>query len=433
MNTSYLIIIPAILFNLSCSKQQAAESKVYLPVTMRKCNNDSLNIYHFIIPEKAGEKIPLIIFLDSGGDGLLAVKKVEPAIAGIPCMVVGSDIVRNNDPGFVHTIEVLIEDVTQNFNISREQIYIGGFSGGARMAFEYARLHKLSGVLMCGAGFAVNSVKELPCPVYMIAGTTDFNFSEVYYNPLFKTESNDMAADYFRGGHAWPPAQIIEDGLLFLMQKSIPHGRRLTKRRSDLLIEQSDSLLAADEILLAFKAAEKAFVFNPQNARANKQMENMKSNQDVVGKINQIEKNLAQESRQARAYMNDLMDKDSLWWGKEIDYLTQEIKDSKADNKDHFMRIKGFMGILFYSRLNLLLRSQPGNSRILHILAAYRKAEPSNPDVYYDYALYYFKNNNIPPCKKYLSKAFSLGFSDQVKLKNDFPGLIFEEVRTQQE
>ncbi len=166
---------------------------------------------------------------------------------------------------------MLIREFSQKYSVS--QVYIAGFSGGARMAFEYARVHPVQGVLMCGAGPSVNSLEELPCPVYMIAGTTDFNFSETYYNPLKRSGQPKLVSGYFRGIHEWPPAEMLYDGLLFLTGKSISGGDVLLKQESALLSGKADSLLAKKETFFALKACELALQFDPQNKTAKKQWE----------------------------------------------------------------------------------------------------------------------------------------------------------------
>ena len=57
----------------------------------------------------------------------------------------------------------------------------------------------------------------------------------------------------------------------------------------------------------------------------------------------------------------------------------------------------------------------------MDLLAAYRMAEPKNPDVYYYCALYELKTGKLLQSKKDMGIAISLGFKDAVKLENDFP------------
>jgi hypothetical protein len=137
---------------------------------------------------------------------------------------------------------------------------------------------------------------------------------------------------------------------------------------------------------------------------------------------------LVLESRINQAYAEASMTRDSTWWFNELRQLSIETDKNTAAQKDHFMRIKAFLGILFYSRLNALLHSQPANGQVIHILAAYRHAEPENPDVYYDYALYSLKLGKEQMSIKYLKMALSRGFKDQVKMGNDFPAALINKV-----
>ncbi len=68
-------------------------------------SHDTLNTYHYIRPARYNGSLPLLIILDSGGDGLMAVNKMQPAVSHIPCLVVGSDRIRNNFQGYIQAIE----------------------------------------------------------------------------------------------------------------------------------------------------------------------------------------------------------------------------------------------------------------------------------------------------------------------------------------
>jgi hypothetical protein len=297
------------------------------------------------------------------------------------------------------------------------------------MAFEYARIHGVQGVLMCGAGPSVKSDEELPCPVYMIAGTTDFNFSETYYNPLKRAGQQKLVSFYFRGMHEWPPADMIYDGLLFLTGKYLSGGDVLLKKESILLSGKADSLLDKKETFFALKSSELALQFDPQNTTAKKQWDEYKINPGLQGDLTKIESDLMLESRINQAYAEASLTRDSTWWFNELNQLSIEINNHAGAQKDHFMRIKAFLGILFYSRLNVLIHSQPGNRQIIHMLAVYRKVDPKNPDVYYDYALYFLKMGDEKMSLAYLKIALSLGFKDQAKLKTDFSRAILKKLK----
>jgi hypothetical protein len=428
MNRIALILF-LVFLQITCHQDRNIYAVNYTAVAPGSCKSDTLNTYHFIRPVRYKGSLPLLIILDSGGDGLMALKKIQPAVLQIPCLVVGSDRIRNNFQGYIQAIELLIREFSQKYSVS--QVYIAGFSGGARMAFEYARIHVVQGVLMCGAGPSVNSDEGMPCPVYMIAGTTDFNFSETYYNPLKRKGQSKLMSGYFRGIHEWPPAEMIYDGLLFLTGKSITGSDVLLKKESARLSDRADSMLAQKETFFALKASELALQFDPRNKTAKKQWEEFKNNPGLQSDIKKIESDLMLESRIDQAYAEASMTRDSTWWFNELKQLSIETDKNTAAQKDHFMRIKAFLGILFYSRLNALIHSAPGNGQIIHILAAYRHAEPENPDVYYDYALYSLKQGKEQMSLKYLKIALSHGFKDQVKMGNDFPASLLSKVHSE--
>ena len=428
MNRIALILL-LIFFHTTCRQDRNIYPVNYTAVASGSCKSDTLNTYHYIRPVRYNGSLPLLIILDSGGDGLMAVKKIQPAVSQIPCLVVGSDRIRNNFQGYIQAIDLLIREFSQKYSVS--QVYIAGFSGGARMAFDYARVHAIQGVLMCGAGPSVNSYEGMPCPVYMIAGTTDFNFSETFYNPLKRSGQPQLMSGYFRGIHEWPPAEMLYDGLLFLTGKAISGGDVLLKKESARLSDRADSMLIKNETFFALKACELALQFDPQNKAAKKQWEEFKNNPRFQGDIIKIESDLILESRINQAYAEASMTRDSSWWFNELKQLSSEIANNKAAQKDHFLRIKAFLGILFYSRLNVLIHSQPGNGQIIQILAAYRQAEPENPDVYYDFALYYLKKGHEKMSLNFLKTALSLGFKDQAKMGNDFPASLLTKVKNE--
>ncbi len=298
-----------------------------------------MNTYHYIRPAQYNGSLPLLILLDSGGDGLMAVNKVQPAVSKIPCLVVGSDRIRNNFQGYIQAIELLIREFSQKYSVS--QVYIAGFSGGARMAFEYARIHSVQGVLMFGAGPSGNSLEGISCPVYMIAGTTDFNFSETYYNPLKRSGQPKLISGYFRGVHEWPPVEMIYDGLLFIAGKSISGGDVLLKEESVRLSKKADSLLTKNEILFALKAGELALQFDPQNKTAKRQWEEFKNNPGLQGDIMKIESDLMLESRINQAYAEASMTRDSTWWFNELKQLSLEIANATGSTEGSFYADKG--------------------------------------------------------------------------------------------
>lgn len=418
---AFNLLLLLLLLTVNCTSENDRENIVYNPATPGKCDADTSNVYHYVLPEKHSGILPLWIILDSGGDGLLAVNKTKPAIAEIPCVLIGSDLIRNNYAAYKQAIRQLVDDACRKFPVSKDLVFVAGFSGGARMAFEFAREYPVKGVLMCGAGPSTDLLQNLPFPLYMISGTTDFNFTEMYYNPLRKAGNQKYCTDFFRGKHEWPPAEKMREGFLFLMAHTNEYAKWLAKLESGILEEKADSLLATGETFFALKALEKAFALDASNGQFKKKINRMEHDQKISRQLTRLEKDLELEYRINQAYARALLEHDSIWWHKEINQLTLEISRNTGEQQDHYFRIKAFLGIMIYSQLNHLIRSQPEDARIVQLLATYRKLESENPDVYYDYALYEWKHGKKESARKYLSQAISKGFTDQEKLQADFP------------
>jgi len=193
------------------------------------------------------------------------------------------------------------------------------------------------------------------------------------------------------------------------------------KAASRLLSNKADSLMDLHEILFGIKAAEKALVFDPSNRMAKKIDRKIKEDTRIKQNISQLESDLNLERKIGQAYAQASFRHDSIWWTKEISQLLKKIDESEGEQKDHFLRIKAFLGILYYSRLNSMLSSDPANGQIENLLPAYRLIEPDNPDVYFDYALYEQLKGNDPKSRYYLNKSLALGFKDKAKLQSAFP------------
>jgi hypothetical protein len=196
------------------------------------------------------------------------------------------------------------------------------------------------------------------------------------------------------------------------------------------LSDKADTMPGEAETFFALKAVELALQFDPENIKAKKQWKGFSTNPVFQEDISKIESDLKLESRINQEYAEASLERDSIWWFNEIRQLSIKMDNSTGAQSDHFTRIKSFLGILFYSRLNTLINAQPGNSQIIHLLAAYRKVEPKNPDVYYDYALYSLKQGNKKLCLEYLNLAVSMGFKDQDKLNTNFPDSIVRKVHS---
>jgi hypothetical protein len=432
-NRVSLFAILSFLLLMACSGKQEGALKIliYQDSLTEKCVADTVNKYHILVPEnwQQWQKLPLVIVLDAHGDGKLAVEKFQPAVKFFPCIVAGSDLIKNNFPGYETAILQLISDIENKYPVDAQQIIIAGFSGGARMAYYFSLNHTLKAILMCGAGPG----KQKPaCPVYAISGMGDFNFAEQYHHPDIQSFNDDaFTSDYFYGIHEWPQPQNLSDGLVFLLRND-SEMENIRRKRSHDLIQLSDSLEKTGDGLMAWKALEKAAKIAVNKSKRDKAVgmaENLMKHKDFQQSINSLEADLKTEAGLGQEYAKRSLTENFDWWKNELTVLSKNLDTYKTGLKaGHYLRIKGFTGILLYSRISKMIYDDPRNPQLVDLLETYAFAEPENTEAWYFKALHAYQSGDQHSCIENLEKSMKLGFIDTNRMRSDFPKNILDQV-----
>jgi hypothetical protein len=430
---SYLFAILFFLLLAACSSQPEAVLKMikYQDPQAEKCSADSVNKYHILLPgnPEQWQKLPLVIVLDAHGDGKLAVEKFQPAVQFFPCIVAGSDLIKNNFQGYETAIVQMMSDIENKYPVDAQQIIIAGFSGGARMAYNFSLNHSVKAVLMCGAGPG----KQKPaCPVYAISGMGDFNFAEQYHYPDIQSfNDNEFTSDYFNGIHEWPQPLQLSDGLVFLLRDNSAM-ENIRRKRSHDLMQLADSLEKTGNNLMAWKALEKAAKLSVNKRERNKAVERAESllkNGIFQQSINSLEADLKKESGLDQEYAQRSLTENFDWWKNELTALNKDLDTYKTGLKaGHYMRIKGFIGILLYSRISKMIYDDPRNPQLVNLLDTYAFAEPENTEAWYFKALHANQSGDQHSCIENLEKSLKLGFTDTIRMRSDFPENIVDQV-----
>ena len=430
--TSLWMLIGLTMASCANSDKLILEKTKYEPIQIEHIAGDTLNKYHILVPSELAkyEKVPMLLILDAHGDGKMAVEKFFHAVQYFPCVVIGSDLIENNFIGYEQAISEIITDTKAKYPIDPNKILISGFSGGARMAYNYSLHHQVNGVLMCGAGPG----KQLPaCPVYAISGMGDFNFSENYVSPSMEAfNDSKFTADYFFGNHEWPQSSQLSDGLIYLLSFRNTKINELRNMRSNQLLETADSLARSGNSWMAWIALLKAAKLSESSKiekEAADHAEELLSDEKFLKTINSLEKDLKTEAALQKAYAQKSMTESFNWWQNELNVLNDNLEKYKSGMQaDHYLRIKGFIGILLYSRVNKMIYQDSSNPQLPVLIQTYIYAEPENSYAYYFQALYDFQKGNNKNCIESLNKSLNLGFSDTEKLKQDFPNNILNEI-----
>lgn len=110
-------------------------SKIYPSVA---CTADTNTTYVlFLPPQYEKEKpCPILILFAPGGNGLVPVTLFSTEAANNGFIIAGSNNSKNGMT-FEQTTTIyqkMLADLTSRFNIEKKAVYLGGFSGGSRVA-----------------------------------------------------------------------------------------------------------------------------------------------------------------------------------------------------------------------------------------------------------------------------------------------------------
>ena len=306
----------------------------------------------------------------------------------LPVVIAGSNKIKNNHAGFEASLENLNNDLCEKYPVAPQKVIVAGFSGGARMALYYGTKRAVHGIIMFGAGPGQRTGGLQNRQVCAVSGTRDFNFVE-QYRPLFidTRRKASYMNDYFRGTHDWPSEPYIREAVIFCLREEPGPYRALSRKLSTEFLKASDSLQSGNDLLLAGKALEKAWYFavgNQQRRMSARKIDAFKTNPDRMACERKIETLLKGEDNIKRLYVENLADPDTAWWSTEYNRLVTRINTcSDPAEKDSYYRLKGFLGIYLYSRINTLLNQHNSGEIMDRLIRIYGEVEPESEDLIY--------------------------------------------------
>lgn len=392
------------------------------------CTKDSLHTYQIYFPghQENCLAMPVVVILDPHGSGSSAMKNFIESAEKFKCILVASNLVRNNMDNYIPSIHLLIEDVKVKY--STEEIYLAGFSGGARMALNYAGTYKMNGVISCGALAHADQIKKINCNVFSIMGLADFNFTEAIPFIIDKSlKPANLNVQPTGEMHNWPSSSDIEFALGNLLLKQDKKKRcinrnEIGKKFSSQEKVKLDSLIAEKSFLNAFLFCENILSIPgfKDTKYFNKKLEELVNSKSLSVEMNNLKKSIQFELKVREAYYNSLTTKEIDWWNNELTELNNQInKGGEKYIVYSYKRIKAFVGILCYS---MARNSLSGNDlkTASKILSIYNIVEPENADLAFFKAALEYKTGNSNSAVQNLKDALKKGFTDQTLMKNFF-------------
>ena len=422
------------------SKIQEFEiGKVYPKII---CVSDTSQSYSLFLPSNydKNKPCPVLILFDSHGNGLLPVNLFSGEASKNGFIVAGSNNSKNGLQ-IEQTTAIyrnLLADLTARFNIEKKAIYLGGFSGGSRVAAAAAITEGgVAGVVGCGAGFPnLNQKPQTAFSYLAVVGNQDFNLTE-----MLQLDENLDKAGYqhhllpFNGIHQWPPKELIPDIFTWLRfdamrQKSIPADRMEINR----FIEQNDKL--ASDFANQNKFPEQQEIYLKMShylsgitdvAPLQSEIKRLENEKTVVAYHQQQQKLMEKEQGLQQYYLPEIEQQDVKWWAKEsakLHALTKNTQD--LEMAAVYKRILGSLSLSCYMYSNGALKNGDlaAASKYIEI---YSLVDPTNAEHRYMAAKVAALNGNSDAVFVELRKAISLGFDDFGRLNADFKSLQNDE------
>ncbi len=200
--------------------------------------SDSSQRYALYLPSyyDPGSNWPVLFLLDPRGRAVIPLQSVVTAAERHGYVVLSSYNSRSDvvDDRNTAAMEAMLSDVQERFSPDVRRLYIAGFSGTARAAWDYAfRLHGyVAGIMGFGGGpslgyplaFQVRQ-KGTPFAFFGGAGTTDFNFDEMWDLDLWLDNFEFVhRMRYYAGPHSWPSEPVFTEGLDWLELQAMKTG-----------------------------------------------------------------------------------------------------------------------------------------------------------------------------------------------------------------
>lgn len=394
----------------SCQQAPKVTYKVFVPKTNSGCSN-----------------LPLLIVLDPHANGKLSVRKFKKAANRFSCIIIASSTIKNGSQDYVNTIKLLIDNAHAKYSEGKI-IYLAGFSGGARMALNYAQYFPVNGVIACGAMSAPEQLNTINCPVMCIVGMSDFNFIEAaqyIFNP--EQAPKVLNLRFTTETHAWPDENTLTEalGILFLHQdnkKVCSPVKKSMQNFEKSLTEKFDSLMKSDQFIDAALLARN--LSKIETLSFDDRLQTVEYSPGFNQALNSLRESIRFELTVRNAYYSALNNEDLEWWKQEIASINKNLEeDTDFYRKYALERIKGFLGIMCYSLCDNSFKNNDLSSTG-KILDIYKMIEPANPDMYYFTALFEYKTGHTERVEELLHQAIQSGFSDMIRMKSDFPKAI---------
>jgi hypothetical protein len=416
-------LIQFCFFFLSCNgtdkKPEANQVPVAAPAAEKAAElqtdllTEGAGFCYFLPSNCTSDSLTCLLFFDPQGKGSVPVEKYRNLTKQFPMALVGSNRSRNG-LAFEETRSIaqeLVNEIQGSFRgrFKHLTIYMAGFSGGAKVAFDAAgnTTPSAKGVVYAGAP----SAGGFPTmPVFGFAGDQDMNLADVVQFDASLPAKPDHFLRIWKGKHAWPSAHEFEKAMAWI---SFREGKGDADKKIQELVKEAGKqkdVLDKESILneSSFLASD---LKRPNPAKA--QLETLRKAQGwQTIKLKQT-REFQTELQMKEQYGPAFFQKDLAWWKDEIAELKQHKRHPSAAMQD---RLLGYFSLASYSLAHRALQEGdlPMAAKILEI---YRLSDPENSEQAYLRSVLAARQAKTEESIQCFSEAVNLGFADKGRLE----------------
>ncbi len=381
------------------------------------CTADASQSYALYLPKdyNAETKKGAIFFFDPHGDGALPLEKYKSLAESLNFIFVGSNNSKNgNDwPTTQNVCDALFSDCQKRLNIDAQQIYVVGFSGGAKVAcYALSQFGFVSGALAQSAMLPIqtNNLQSKKSIVGM-AGTSDMNYTDVV-NGMDALSENIFTKRtlLFHGKHEWCSVNDMETGLqsLMLMSKNIENKNILVSFEKNILQKiktESDLILKVQYLKTA-----NDLLTGKSNVSVFAKQLNEITNSAEYNKQLRIQQTLLTEENSIKNQIGDQISRGDI---ASIEKTYDEIEPKskmRTPQSAMYSRVAGYMSLAAYSLSNRNLYTNPAEAA--RWVSLYKHVDKTNTEAWYFGAIVNMQQNNEANAVADMLKAIGLGFND---------------------
>jgi len=314
----------------------------------------------------------------------------------------------------------LLDEIKNQYHLKETDVALWGFSGGAKAALYNAGLN--NNIRYCIYGGSVMNMQNNSTDLLGFNGTQDMNYTDLISFAAQQQNNLHHFQITFTGKHAWPDTAAAKDAFRWLLlqkmqQKEIPSDKKLIQETYKAYQQAISKLTLKHQYMDAFLSCNKGIHFL-QSLTDVSSFQQQKAQLAALPVFQQEVKNwkasFDKETKLKMQYQTSFLQKDTVYWKKEIEELWDK---SATDKSGIYDRLLGFLSLAGYSYAKYAFDSNALNV-LERILFIYQHADPDNPEQAFMRAKLYALKNELTSAKKTIQEALQLGL-DRNRIKGE--------------